>query len=160
MTDDLERLVDEFVAPLRAIAPAAREHGRAVIRRHQLIALAVALVVAAVAISATWATIEVTASPAPAPVSPGQRLACLHLVGGTAKHARAVLRPQHEAIIWHLVTYDPPDGSTWTTTRRASVPDGAVVDRVLNAPLGRVIIVVYLPRDRYAKPPVIPACTP
>jgi hypothetical protein len=119
-----------------------------------------ALALVAVAIGATWATVELAASPTPTPVSPGQPLSCLNLIGGTATHARDVLQARGEAISWRLVTYKPPDGATWTTTRIDAPSTPVIVEHVLGTSPGGVIVFVQGADDPYAKPPVRPPCSP
>jgi hypothetical protein len=160
VSDDLERLVGDLLAPLNDIAPAQRSRGRAVIRRHHLLAVVVAALVVVLAAGATWATLQFTASPTPTPVSPGQPLACLGLVGGTAGDAQTILSDHGYAIEWHLATFNPPDGSTFTVVAQASVPADAIVRQVLGSSPDTVIVVVSLPSDTYA-PPVTPEpCRP
>jgi len=80
---DLEHQVDRIVAPLGGIAPATRGSGRPVARRHAILGVAVAVLMAAVALGTTWAVLDATATPDEEPTSPGQPLACLGIPGGT-----------------------------------------------------------------------------
>ena len=88
---DLEHQVDRIVAPLGGIAPATRGSGRPVARRHAILGVAVAVLMAAVALGTTWAVLDATATPDEGPASPGisrtiQRasLICSSLGSGSA----------------------------------------------------------------------------
>jgi hypothetical protein len=154
---DLERRVDSLVAPLGAISPARRDRGRPVVRRHAVLAAVAAVVLVLLAAGATWAAIELTATPDTTPVSPGGRLACLGLVGGRADHARQVLDDRGYPIQWRLVTYNPPDGATWTATAAADVPADSVVERVAASATG-VLVFVHRADDAYAPVPRPSTC--
>jgi hypothetical protein len=158
VNDDLQRTVDNLVAPLATIAPASRARGRRVLRRRWLPIMAAATILATVAAGATWATVELTESPTPSPTSPGGSLNCLDLVGGTAANAEAVLADRGYTIDWRLITHEPPNGTSAKSTAAKSVPDSAIVERVFSESPGAVFVFVHLADDPYAKPPIAPPC--
>jgi hypothetical protein len=155
---DLERQVDEQLAPLKTIASARRVDGRGRRGREFVYASLVTAALLVLAIGATYLTIELTASPQPAPVSEHGSLACLDLVGGSAGHAETVLRQSGYEIKWRFETFDPPDGKTFTTTTPATVPTDAVVEDVESGGDGAVLVFVHAVDDAYAPSPTPPPC--
>lgn len=98
--DGLIGQIDMLLAPLSEVRPAQRSSGRSIARRDRLTALALLLIVLVVATAATWTTVELTDTPQASPVSPGQPLACLGLVGGSAEHAQGMLSARDLIIHW------------------------------------------------------------
>jgi hypothetical protein len=158
VSEDLRHLIDELVAPMSQIAPADRRRGRAVARRHALIAVALVALLVLVAIAATWATLDLTASPERSPVSRHNQLACLDLVGGSAAHAEDTLKSLDYSIEWRFVTYDPPDGQTFTTTAPESVEPTTIVEDAAQGHDGSVIVFVHAADDTLAPPPTPAPC--
>ena len=158
MSSDLERQIDELLAPLAQIAPAQRRRGRTIARHYALVAAAVAVLLAVLAVGATWAAYELTASPAPTPASPGGSLACLDLVGRDARNAERVLRARGYTIDWKLLRYEAPDGKMFTTTSPPSVADSSIIDDVDAGEAGHVILFVHAGDDPYAPTPIPLRC--
>jgi hypothetical protein len=150
---DLEHQVDRIVAPLGGIAPATRGSGRPVARRHAILGVAVAVLMAAVALGTTWAVLDATATPDVGPASPGRPLACLGVVGGTAAHAERVVTAAGYTAEWRLVVYAPDQ--TFDSKTVASPPPDAVVELVAPATDGHLVILVHAADDANA-PPVAP----
>jgi hypothetical protein len=155
---DLEHQVDRIVAPLGGIAPATRGSGRPVARRHAILGVAVAVLMAAVALGTTWAVLDATATPDEGPASPGQPLACLGVVGGTAAHAEQVVTAAGYTIRWRLLVYTA-DGN-FQSNRVASVPSDAVVEQVAVGTEGQLIILAHAADDPNAPPPTAPPPCP
>ena len=155
---DLEHQVDRIVAPLGGIAPATRGSGRPVARRHAILGVAVAVLMAAVALGTTWAVLDATATPDEGPASPGQPLACLGVVGGTAAHAEQVVTAAGYTIQWRLLVYT--DDGNFQSNRVASVPSDAVVEQVAVGTEGQLIILVHAANDPNAPPPAAPPPCP
>jgi len=155
---DLEHQVDRIVAPLGGIAPATRGSGRPVARRHAILGVAVAVLMAAVALGTTWAVLDATATPDEGPASPGQPLACLGVVGGTAAHAEQVITAAGYTIQWRLLVYT--DDGNFQSTPVASAPSDAVVEQVAAGTEGQLIILVHAADDPNAPPPAAPPPCP
>ncbi len=155
---DLEHQVDRIVAPLGGIAPATRGSGRPVARRHAILGVAVAVLMAAVALGTTWAVLDATATPDEGPASPGQPLACLGVVGGTAAHAEQVVKAAGYTLEWRLLVY-AEDGNP-QSDRVASPPPDAVVEQVAVGTEGQLIILTHAATDPNAPPPVAPPPCP
>jgi len=155
---DLEHQVDRIVAPLGGIAPATRGSGRPVARRHAILGVAVAVLMAAVALGTTWAVLDATATPDEGPASPGQPLACLGVVGGTAAHAEQVITAAGYTIQWRLLVYT--DDGNFQSTLVASAPSDAVVEQVAVGTEGQLIILVHAANDPNAPPPAAPPPCP
>jgi len=155
---DLEHQVDRIVAPLGGIAPATRGSGRPVARRHAILGVAVAVLMAAVALGTTWAVLDATATPDEGPASPGQPLACLGVVGGTAAHAEQVVTAAGYTIQWRLLVYT--DDGDFQSNRVASVPSDAVVEQVAVGTEGQLIILAHAADDPHAPPPAAPPPCP
>jgi len=155
---DLEHQVDRIVAPLGGIAPATRGSGRPVARRHAILGVAVAVLMAAVALGTTWAVLDATATPDEGPASPGQPLACLGVVGGTAAHAEQVITAAGYTIQWRLLVYT--DDGNFQSTLVASAPSDAVVEQVAVGTEGQLIILVHVANDPNAPPPAAPPPCP
>lgn len=152
---DLERQVDRLVAPLGGIAPATRGSGRPVARRHAVLGVAVAVLMAAVALGATWAVLDATATPDEGPASPGQPLACLGVVGGSAAHAEQVVEAAGYTIRWQLVVWHD-DGQNFDSDTVATPPADAVVEQVALGTEGQLIVLIHAADDSNA-PAVTPA---
>jgi len=155
---DLEHQVDRIVAPLGGIAPATRGSGRPVARRHAILGVAVAVLMAAVALGTTWAVLDATATPDEGPASPGQPLACLGVVGGTAAHAEQVITAAGYTIQWRLLVYT--DDGNFQSTLVASAPSDAVVEQVAVGTAGQLIILAHAADDPNAPPPAAPPPCP
>jgi hypothetical protein len=155
---DLEHQVDRIVAPLGGIAPATRGSGRPVARRHAILGVAVAVLMAAVALGTIWAVLDATATPDEGPASPGQPLACLGVVGGTAAHAERVVTAAGYTIQWRLLVYT--DDGNFQSTLVASAPSDAVVEQVAVGTEGQLIILVHAANDPNAPPPAAPPPCP
>lgn len=155
---DLEHQVDRIVAPLGGIAPASRGSGRPVARRHAILGVAVAVLMAAVALGTTWAVLDATATPDEGPASPGQPLACLGVVGGTAAHAEQVVKAAGYTIQWRLLVY-AEDGN-FQSNPVASPPSDAVVEQVAVGTEGQLIILAHAADDPNAPPPAAPPPCP
>jgi len=155
---DLEHQVDRIVAPLGGIAPATRGSGRPVARRHAILGVAVAVLMAAVALGTTWAVLDATATPDEGPASPGQPLACLGVVGGTAAHAEQVVTAAGYTIQWRLLVYT--DDGNFQSTPVASAPSDTVVEQVAAGTEGQLIILVHAADDPNAPPPAAPPPCP
>lgn len=154
---DLEHHVDRIVAPLGGIAPATRGSGRPVARRHAILGVAVAVLLAAVALGTTWAVLDATATPDEGPASPGQPLACLGVVGGTAAHAEQVVTAAGYTIQWRLLVYT--DDGNFQSNPVASVPSDAVVEQVAVGTERQLIILAHAADDPNAPPPAAaPPC--
>lgn len=156
--DELRPAIDALLAPLATMKPAQRPRGRSIARRDRLIGVVFLVVAVLLVAAATWATLELTSSAERSPVSPGQPLACLNLVGGSATHAEDVLGQQNLAIDWRLAVYQAPDGKTWTTTEVGSVAADAIVEDVARADATTVYVFVHRADDPYAPTPTPPAC--
>jgi hypothetical protein len=135
----LEHQIDQIVAPLGAIRPATRGSGRPVARRHTALGAAVAVLLAAVALGATWAVLDATATPDEGPTSPGQPLACLGVVGGTAAHAEQVARAAGYTVQFNEVP-------------NAKIPADAVVEQVAVGTEGQLVLIVHAADDPNAPP--------
>jgi hypothetical protein len=149
----LEHQVDGIVAPLGGIAPATRGSGRPVARRHAVLGVAVAVLMAAVALGATWAVLDATATPDEGPASPGQPLACLGVVGGTAANAEQVVEAAGYTIDWRIEIWNA-DGTTDQAAASVPAPDD-VVEQVALGTEGQLVILVHAADD-----PNAPAVTP
>jgi hypothetical protein len=156
--DELRGPIDTLLAPLATIEPAQRQRGHSIARRDRLIGVALSLIAVLLLTAATWATLELTSSAERSPVSPGQPLACLNLVGGSATHAEDVLGQQNLAIDWRIAVYQAPDGKTWTTTEVGSVAADAIVEDVARADATTVYVFVHHADDPYAPTATPPAC--
>lgn len=150
---DLEHQIDRIVAPLGAISPATRGTGRPVARRHAVLGIVVAVVLAAVALGTTWAVLDATATPHEGPTSPGQPLACLGIVGGNAGHAQKVAEAAGYTISWRFVTWGS-DG-TLDSDPVANVKPDDVVEQAAPGTDGRLVILVHAADD-----PNAPAAPP
>jgi hypothetical protein len=129
------------------------------VRRHTIIAVALACCLLMIlALAATWAAFDLTASPEPTPVSPGGQLGCLQLVAGSAGHAEQVLGQRGYDIHWKLISYQAPSGETFDTTEPPSVPSAIVEDLDVNNGAS-VVVFVHLAADPYA-PPIAPLGCP
>jgi hypothetical protein len=148
---DFEHQIDRIVAPLGRISPATRGSGRPVARRHAILGVAVAVLAAAVALGATWAVLDATATPDEGPASPGRPLGCLGVVGGTAEHARQVAEKAGYTIQWNLVVY--ADDGSFRSDAVANPPAGAIVEQVATGTAGQLVILVHAPDDPNAPPP-------
>lgn len=148
---ELEHQVDRIVAPLGRISPATRGSGRPVARRHAILGVAVAVLAAAVALGATWAVLDATATPDEGPANPGRPLGCLGVVGGTAAHAEQVAEKAGYTISWRLVVY-AADGSFESNPVPGVDPDD-VVEQVALGTNGQLVILVHNPGDPNAPPP-------
>ncbi|MDX6591780.1 MAG: hypothetical protein QOJ13_976 [Gaiellales bacterium] len=155
---DLHDIVDGIVAPLADIAPAERGHARDLRRRRLVLAFVVSMVIVVLAAAATWTVLELTADATRTPVSPRGELACLDLVGGSAGDAAAVLRDKGYLVKWRLVEYQPPDGSAFSASEPRSVPETAIVEDVVGAQDGTVIVLVHGADDAYAPAPRAVPC--
>jgi hypothetical protein len=153
---DFEHQVDRIVAPLGRISPASRGQGRPVARRHAILGVAVAVLAAAVALGATWAVLDATATPDEGPGSPGGALPCV--VGGTAGHAEKAATAAGYTIEWRLVVY-AADG-TFESNAVANPAADDVVEQLAPATDGRLVILVHSPDDPNAPPPAPqPGCS-
>lgn len=148
---DLEHRIDLIVAPLGGISPATRGSGRPVARRHRILAIAVAVLAAAVALGATWAVLDATATPDEGPANPGRPLGCLGVVGGTAGHAEQVAEKAGFTISWRLVVY-AADGS-FESNPVARVGADDVVEQAALGTGGELVLLVHDPADPNAPPP-------
>jgi hypothetical protein len=148
---DLEHQIDRIVAPLGRISPATRGSGRPVARRHAILGVAVAVLAAAVALGATWAVLDATATPDEGPASPGQPLGCLGIVGGTAGHAQQVAEQAGYTVSWRVVV-TAADG-TFESDTVAQVPPDDIVDQVALGTDGQLVILVHSPDEANAPPP-------
>jgi hypothetical protein len=148
---DFEHHVDRIVAPLGRISPATRGSGRPVARRHAILGGLAAVLAAAVALGATWAVLNATATPDEGPANPGQRLGCLGVVGGTAAHAEQVAGTAGLTISWRLVVY-AADGSFESNTVDQVAGDD-IVEHVAVGTGGEIVILVHAPDDPNAPPP-------
>src|SRR5512132_2862118 len=108
--------------------PATRGSGRPVARRHAILGVAVAVLAAAVALGATWAVLDATATPDEGPTSPGQPLACLGIPGGTAAHAQRVAEAAGYTIEWRFEVWNA-DGRSSNEVENATIPPDAVVEQ-------------------------------
>lgn len=153
MTEDLKHLIDDLIRPMAHITPADRHRARFVARRRILMAAILAALLVLIAIAATWATLDLTASPERSPVSQHRQLGCLDLVGASAAHAEKTLTPLGYSIEWRFVTYDPPDGQTFTTTAARSVGPTTIVEDVVRGQGASVIVFVHAADDAFAPPP-------
>lgn len=151
---DLEHQIDRIVAPLGAISPATRGSGRPVARRHTALGVAVAVLLAAVALGATWAVLDATATPDESPISPGQPLACLGVVGGTAAHAQQVAEAAGYAVTMRLEVWHAGGRASDEGPADAIKPD-AVVEQVAPGTDSQLVIIVHAADDPNA-PPVAP----
>jgi hypothetical protein len=158
MSGDLERQIDELLAPLARIAPAERSERRSVSRSYTLVAIAIAVGLAMLAVGATWAVYELTVSPPPTPVSPHGSLACLDLVAGDAGHAESVLSAHGYTIEWKFLRYEAPDGKMFTTSSPSSVAASAIVEDVDAGTAGHVLVFVHAADDPYAPTPTPLGC--
>jgi hypothetical protein len=149
---DFEHEIDRIVAPLGGISPALRGSGRPVARRHAILGVAVAVLAAAVALGATWAVLDATATPDEGPASPGQPLGCLGIVGGTAAHAEQVAENAGYTLSWRVIT-TAADG-TFESDTVSSVPPDDIVDQVAVGSDGQLVIIVHSPEEVNAPPPV------
>ena len=147
----LEHQIDQIVAPLGAIRPATRGSGRPVARRHTALGAAVAVLLAAVALGATWAVLDATATPDEGPTSPGRPLACLGLVGGTAAHAEQVAKAAGYTVQWRFEVWDP-GGRSSNEVPDAKIPADAVVEQVAVGTEGQLFIIVHAADDPNAPP--------
>jgi hypothetical protein len=160
MSDELERRVDEIVAPLAGLRGAQRKAGPNRVRRHTIIAVILACcLLMLLALAATWAALDLSASPEPTPVSPGGQLGCLELVAGSAGHAEQVLGQRGYEIHWKLISYEAPSGKTFATTDPSSVPSSAIVEDIEANDEASVVVFVHLATDPYA-PPTAPLGCP
>ena len=155
---ELEHQIDRIVAPLGGIAPATRGSGRPVARRHAILGVAVAVLMAAVALGATWVVLDATATPDEGPASPGGPLACLGVVGGTASHGERVLTAAGYTIQWRLLVY--ADDGSFDSTPVAGPPAGAVVDQAALGTNGQLVLIVHATDDPNAPPPPPPPDCP
>ena len=146
---DLEHQVDRIVAPLGRISPATRGTGRPVARRHAILGVLVAVLVAAVALGATWAVLDATATPDEGPGSPGGPLLCV--VGGTAAHAEKAATAAGYTIEWRLLVY-AADG-TFNSKAVADPAPEHVVEQLAPGTDGQLVILVHSPDDPNAPPP-------
>jgi hypothetical protein len=158
MNRDLEHETTQLLAPLEDIPPADRGRGRPVLRRHKILGVALAIVLLAITLGATWAAINLTATPAKSPGSRGRALACLHLVGRSAGHAETVLSHQGYTVTWRLMRYLPPDGKQFTVSTVPRVPSSAIVENLAAAGGKSVIVFVHFAADHRAPAPPQPAC--
>jgi hypothetical protein len=156
---DLEHQIDRIVAPLGAITPATRGTGRPVARRHTVLGVVVAVLLAAVALGATWAVLDATATPDEGPTSPGQPLACLGIPGGTAAHAQQVAEAAGYTIEWRFEAWSP-DGRSSNEVKDATIAPDDVVEQAALGTDGRLVIMVHAADDPNA-PSVAPesGCT-
>jgi hypothetical protein len=157
--NSLEHQVDRIVAPLGGIAPATRGSGRPVARRHAVLGVAVAVLMAAVALGATWAVLGATATPDEGPASPGRPLSCLGVVGGTAAHAEQVVEAAGYTIQWQLVVW-APDHVNFDSNTVANPPSDAVVEQVAVGAEGQLVILVHAADDANAPPVQAPPPCP
>jgi hypothetical protein len=148
---DLEHQIDRIVAPLGAISPATRGTGRPVARRHAVLGVAVAVLLAAVALGATWAVLDATATPDEGPASPGQPLACLGITGGTAAHAKQVAEAAGYTIVWRFEVWSP-DGTSSAEVPNATIEPDDVVEMAALGTGGELVILVHAPDDPNAPP--------
>ena len=148
---DLEHQVNQIVAPLGAISPATRGSGRPVARRHAALAVTLAVLLAAVALGATWAVLDTTATPDEGPTSPGQPLACLGIPGGTAAHAEQVAKAAGYRIVWRFEVWEP-GGRSSNEVPDAKIDADAVVERVAPGTDGQLVIIVHAADDPNAPP--------
>jgi hypothetical protein len=153
VSSDLREIVDGIVAPLAGIAPAERGRGRDLRRRRLVVLLAASVAFLLLAVAAAWTVMELTAEPAPTPVSPSGRLSCLDLVGGTAGHAENVLHDRGYTVEWSLLRYQPPDGRMFTQTAESSVAKTAIVEDVEQGDGNAVTVFVHAADDAYAPTP-------
>jgi len=147
---EIEHHVDRIVAPLGRISPATRGSGRPVARRHAILGVAVAVLAAAVALGATWAVLNETATPDEGPANPGRPLGCLGVVGGTAAHAEEVAEKAGYTISWRLVVY-AADGSFESDPVAQVAPDD-VVEQAAPGTRGELVLLVHDPGDPNAPP--------
>ena len=147
---DLELQVHQMAAPLGAIRPATRGSGRPVARRHTALGVAVAVLLAAVALGATWAVLDATATPDEGPTSPGQPLACLGVVGGRATHAEQVVKAAGYRISWRLMIRDA-DGGLNSHPVATAEPDD-VVEMTALGTSGELVVFVHAAGDPNAPP--------
>jgi hypothetical protein len=143
---DLEHQIDRIVASLGAISPATRGTGRPVARRHTVLGVAVAVLLAAVALGASWAVLDATATPDEAPTSPGQPLACLGIPGGTAAHAQQVAEAAGYTIEWRFEVWSP-DGRSSNEVKNATIAPDDVVEQAALGTDGRLVIIVHAADD-------------
>src|SRR6266545_1281640 len=151
---DLEHQIDRIVAPLGAIIPATRGTGRPVARRHAVLGVSVAVLLAAVALGTTWAVLDATATPDEGPTSPGQPLACLGVVGGTAAHAEQVAEAAGYTIQWRFEVWGS-DGKSSNEVPNATINPDDVVELAVLGTEGQLVILVHAADDPNA-PPVAP----
>ena len=151
---DLEHQIDRIVAPLGAISPATRGTGRAVARRHTVLGVAVAVLLAAVALGTTWAVLDATATPDEGPASPGQPLACLGITGGSAAHAEQVAKAAGYSIVWRFHVWGS-DGKSSDEVPNATIDPNDVVELAALGTGGELVILVHAAGDPNA-PPVAP----
>jgi len=151
---DLEHQIDRIVAPLGAISPATRGTGRPVARRHAVLGIVVAVVLAAVALGTTWAVLDATATPDEGPTSPGGPLACLGITGGTAAHAQKAAEAAGYTISWRFHVWNA-DGRSFDEVPDAKIDPGDVVEFAALGTEGELVIQVHAPDDPNA-PPVPP----
>jgi len=146
---DFEHQLDRIVAPLGRISPATRGSGRPVARRHAILGLAVAVLVATVALGATLVALDATATPDEGPGSPGGPLPCV--VGGTAAHAEKAATAAGYTVEWRMVVY-AADGTFNSDPVPTPAPDD-VVEQLAPGTDGRLVILVHSPDDPNAPPP-------
>ena len=151
---DLEHQIDRIVAPLGAISPATRGTGRPVARRHTVLGVAVAVLLAAVALGTTWAVLDATATPDEGPASPGQPLACHGIPGGTAAHAQQVAEAAGYTIEWRFEVWGS-DGRSSDEVPNATIDPSDVVEMTALWTGGQLVILVHAADDPNA-PPVAP----
>ncbi|HEY7259769.1 MAG TPA: hypothetical protein VH459_11895 [Gaiellales bacterium] len=152
---DFEHQIDRIVAPLGRISPATRGTGRPVARRHAILGVAVAVLAAAVALGATWAVLDATATPDEDPASPGGALHCV--VGGTAENAEQVATAAGYTIQWQLVAYAGDQSFDSETVK--SPPADAVVEQAAPGTDGQLVILIHAANDPNAPPPELqPGC--
>jgi hypothetical protein len=150
MNDHLDGRIREILAPLDHLTPATRGDSNRLRRRERVLVAVAIVLVLVVGLAATWAALDLTASPKATPVSPGGGLACLNIVGGRADDAEDVLARKGYAISWRQLTYQPPTGQMFTTTAPDAVPDTAVVEDVETEGDSRVLVFVHDRDDPYA----------
>jgi hypothetical protein len=149
---DLELQIDRIVAPLGAISPATRGTGRPVARRHTVLGVAVAVLLAAVALGPTWAVLDATATPDEGPTSPGGPLACLGISGGTAAHAQQVAEAAGYTIVWRFEVWSS-DGASSEEVPNATIAPDDVVEQAALGTNGELVIIVHAADDPNAPPP-------
>jgi hypothetical protein len=156
--DDLAQRVDDWLVPLATIPPARRERGRPIARRDRIVGFVLVAIVVFVITGATWAILNATSSPRRSPVSPGQPLSCLGLVGHGATKAERVLEARGLDVSWRLVLYQAPNGKLSTTTAISTPPAHSIVEDVVQAAPDRVYVFVHHAADRYAPTPTASGC--